>query len=102
MPFAHGWGNDDVGQHPADHFIPAVLEDTLRGGIEVHDSSLVVHADDSIDGRIDDGAGAFPAFTKGVFIAPSFADFGFQIFGRLYEFHRALLDPKLQFLTSLL
>src|SRR5688572_20409331 len=85
MPLAQSWRDDDVCQHQADYFTAAVIEDTLGRRVEVHDPSLMVHGNDRVEGGIDDSANAFPAFMKGVFIAPPLDVLGLQIFCRLHE-----------------
>jgi len=65
MGFTPSLRNDYFRKVLAEHFLTGVAEGVLGGGIEFGDASGVIHRDDAIEGRFDDGAVVDFAFVEG-------------------------------------
>ena len=53
VPFTERWRNQDFRQALAHDIRFVVTEDTLRGGVELGDASLVIHGHDRVKRRVE-------------------------------------------------
>ena len=62
--------DDEIRKHPADDFLPAVAKRLHSGGVELNNLPFVIHRDDAIEGRLQNGRFAGFALSQFFFALP--------------------------------